>query len=139
MAKFTVTGIKSIDAKLKSLEPKVAKKVIRRAGRQALKQAVLPEAKALAPVGTGQLKKAIKVRSGGRSRKAILMDVQVGQGTFKGDQFYGGFQEWGWQAGPTKVEGKHYMKQAYEKRGDKARQMALDEIWRGITDILEGR
>lgn len=66
--KVVVTGHRKIDRKLRGLEPKVAKKVIRQSFRRNMKP-VLTEAKALSPVDTGAMRKAMKLRAGKRSRK----------------------------------------------------------------------
>jgi HK97 gp10 family phage protein len=72
MADFTITGLPSLDRKLKALEPRVAKKVVRQALRKGAKR-VQARVKQLAPKGpTGQTRKAVKVRAFKRSRKGTI-------------------------------------------------------------------
>jgi len=131
--------------RLKGLEPKVRKKIIRQAIRPAMK-IVQRDAIARAPRGeSGLLKKSIKVRAFKRSRTKIGVSVSTAKGWFKGDAFYGGFQEWGWKQGKRSlgsmrrhIPGFGYMQGAYESKGDEARDVAMtgillavDEVWKG--------
>ena len=88
--KFVATGDKAIDAALAGLAPKLAKAALRKGLRRRAKviqSAVVAEA----PVGeTRQLKGAIKVKAGKRTRKGtIAVNVTAGEGDFKGDTYYG--------------------------------------------------
>lgn len=92
-----VTGDKELDRRLRSLPPKVLKKLARRAVRPAAKE-VLARAIDEVPVDTGDLEDSLKVRALKRSRKnkdKVGSRVVTGEGFFKGDQYYGGFVEFG--------------------------------------------
>ncbi len=125
MAKFSITGDKKLDRKLKKLgSPKLIKKVIKKGLRNGSKP-IQKEAKRNAPVGkTGQLKKNVKLRAQKRSRKSIGVNVQVGEGDFKGDQFYAAFIEYG----TSKMPARPFMRPAWDKNKDKTKQSILDEI-----------
>lgn len=92
---IAITGDRELDRKLKGMEGKFKKKLSRKATRKAAKEIVLPAAKANAPVGTGDLRKSLVVRTIKRSRSRIGHQVQTKDGFFKGDQFYGAFHEFG--------------------------------------------
>ena len=66
-----------------------------------------------------------------RSRKSIGTLTQLGAGFFKGDTFYGAFQELGWKAGKRnrrKVLGLHFMQRAARQVGRKAGAVATNII-----------
>lgn len=113
---FAITGIKEIDDKLRDLPAKVIKKLAKSGLREAMRP-LLATAKRNAPRRTGALRKNIKLRVMTRLRNkksAVGMRVSGGE-DFKGETYYGGFQEFGWQPkgeGP-KVPPKHYMTNAY--------------------------
>ncbi|QDV26746.1 HK97 gp10 family phage protein [Aureliella helgolandensis] len=100
MAAYVVTGSKTLNAKLASLKTTEAKKLIRKASRTALKP-VQEEAKRLAPVKSGRLRRSIKVRALKRSRSRVGSRVTTNgnDNLFKGRIYYGGFAEYGWKAG----------------------------------------
>ncbi len=127
MAKIVITGIKEIDRAFKQLEPKLARKVIRQSIRAALKP-VASEVKADSPVATGLLRSAIKVRAGKRARNSISLVVIIGEGDFKGETFYGAFQEYGTSRQP----GKHYMRRAFDTKAEAARAQIEELIKAGI-------
>jgi hypothetical protein len=97
MASVRITGIQAIQKALKELEPKLAKKVIRKASRDAIK---IPYAKAKAewPVESGASKKSIRVRTskGPRSaqKNAISIALIVGQAGRPGDKEKGINRPW---------------------------------------------
>lgn len=122
-----VTGIPEIDRALKQLPAVVGKKVIRQALRKGAK-VIQAEAKRLAPVKTGRLKKEIKVRSGNRSRKRVNVNVLVDGEKFEGGDFYPAYVEYGT---PT-AEAHPYMRPAYEKEGANAARIIEKEIAEGI-------
>lgn len=90
-----VTGDLELDAKLSTLEKKVQKKVAKKSMRKAAKEIILPEAKNRVPVDSGALEESLVVRSLKRSRSRIGVEVRTKEGFFKGDEFYGGFIEFG--------------------------------------------
>ncbi|QDV24383.1 HK97 gp10 family phage protein [Aureliella helgolandensis] len=100
MAPYLVTGSATLNAKLNALKSGKAKTLIRRASRVALKP-VQEEAKRLAPVRSGRLRRSIKVRSMARSRRQIGSRVTTNKNDrqFNGRFFYAGQIEYGWQAG----------------------------------------
>lgn len=72
MAAIIVTGVAELDAALASLEPKLQKKGIRKATREAAKKVVMPVVKASIRAGaydTGAMHDAVKVRATSRSIK----------------------------------------------------------------------
>ena len=100
-ANLTLTGDKKLDRTLKEMEPKLAKKGIRKATRAAAK-VVLADAKRLVAVDTGRLERSLVVGVAKGPRRKRLPRGTMGHavatkdGTmFVGDQFYGGFIEFG--------------------------------------------
>lgn len=130
-----VTGIDEIDRRLKDLEPKLQRKVIRQAMREGMKL-VRDEAKRNAPVRTGMLRRAIKVRGATKPRRGVVqVEVRVGEGDFKGKTFYAAFVEYGSKDAP----GRHYMLNSYVHAGPQAKQAAIAAILRGIDQIVKER
>lgn len=127
MAQLKITGVREIDKALRELEPKIAKKVLRQAMRKSMK-VVQKAVKENVPVDEGQLRDAIKVRAGKRSRKGFTIEVQIGEGDFVGDTYYGAFQEYG----TSKMEGKGFMRKAFDETAEQARKEAIELIRKGI-------
>jgi hypothetical protein len=101
-----VTGIKEVDDAFKDMPISLQKKGCRKGTRAAAK-AVLLAAYKYVPVKSGALRKSLKVRAGKRNRSArqkhwVSALVQTIEGMFKGDQFYGGFLEFGTQERRTR-------------------------------------
>jgi HK97 gp10 family phage protein len=133
--RIDIRGDKEVMAKLNSLVPKMRKRALTRSIRAAMKP-VLTNAKSNAPKGdTGQLRKSVKLRAMKRNRRGIVgIHVSTSDKAFQGDQFYGGFQEFGWHVGKRSnklrkrgkwsgigteederrmVSGKHFIEEAY--------------------------
>jgi HK97 gp10 family phage protein len=136
---FEIFGVDPVKKAFKRLEKNVARKVIRKALREAAKP-VQADAKRRAPFDTGLLRKAIKVRAMRKKRGRIGIITITGQGDYKGDTFYGAFQEYGAQntgrSRTANIPAKHYMKGAYDSKKDTARAIATSEILAGINREL---
>lgn len=138
--------LKQLRRNLESLEPKVARKIEKQAMRPAMR-IIQREAKANAPRDTGAMSKAIKLRAMKRSRSRRGIEVRIDkEGNYRGDHFYGAFQEFGWKAGSRKlgdgrreIPGQHFMQRAFETKGPEAEAMAIRGIWQGIEAAASGR
>jgi HK97 gp10 family phage protein len=143
-AQIVVTGHKEIDRKLKKLkEATIGKKCIR-PGLRVTAKIVKKEVVRNCPVDTSALKRAIKVKAGKRSRKAITVHCMMGDQNFTGPTFYGGFQEWGWLHGKRgtenrgpKIEGKLFMTRAYKSKKKEATQAGIKEMLRRIDKEIK--
>ena len=143
-----ITGVKEVNAALSELVKKVQRKVISKAVRAGAKP-IQAKAKTLAPIKTKILQKSIKVRVskyvGKRKKKRgeVAINVQTGKGDYKGDTFYGAFQEFGWKAGKrgsenrTEIPGKHYLENAYKAERDAAVRAIVDELKRGVEEATK--
>ena len=134
----TVTGDEAIRRALAALPDRILRKLARKALRVGAK-VVQAEAKADAPEGTGRTRRAIKVRAGKRRRKgSISLAVIIGKGDFKGVDFYGAFEDFGWHTGKRgskdrrKVEGKHFMERALATKETEAKAVISDQIAEGL-------
>jgi len=103
-----VTGDKSLDRALATLEPKLQEKGIRKATRAAAKN-VLDDVRRRVPKGkTLALQKSLKVRTARRGngkrfpRHVMGHAVSTREGLFAGRTFYGGFLEFGTKPRKTK-------------------------------------
>jgi HK97 gp10 family phage protein len=145
---FTLSGVEAILKRLRTLEPKVAKKVLRQALRKGAKR-VQARVKQLAPSGpSGQVRRAIKVRAGKRSRKGtIRVNVQIGKGDFQGTTFYGAFTEYGTKRSGTGhkgqrrmngQKGQHFMERAFQQEEGPTRNLIISEIQAGIEREAKG-
>jgi HK97 gp10 family phage protein len=136
-----VTGVKELDRALAKLEPAVRRKVVRQAMRKGLK--VMADAvKAEAPVDTGTLKDAVKVRAvKQRRRGAIELEVRIlaDDNTKKTSAetgqtvFYPAVVEYGTAHAPPNP----FMRRAYEAKGEAARQATLKAVIEGIEREAE--
>jgi HK97 gp10 family phage protein len=116
----SITGGKALLRDLKQLPDKLSKKVLRVSMRDASK-VILKAVKKEAPKRSGQLRKAIKVRSSKRRKNKIGFRVSMAAGDYKGDAFYGSFIEFGWRSGPRRLGSKRkqqpargYMQKAFK-------------------------
>lgn len=123
--KFSITGDKKIDRKLKRLEAKEAKQFITK-GLKSGAKIILSETKLTAPVDEGTLKSNFKVRAGKRSRKSITREVRADEKSWKGDAWYAAGVELGFPG--RGIEGQHFMKKAFDKKKDNAKQETIREI-----------
>lgn len=135
MAKPAVilTGDKQLDRRLKNLDAKLGKKVVRQATRKALRPVMLTT-KRNAPKDSGVLRKSVKIRALKRSRSRFGSRVSgIGGNNFAGTAYYGGFQEWGWKTkSGRKIPGKRFMKQAAESKRRSAIVIFKAEVKKGI-------
>ena len=136
---IALTGADELRRNLATLEPRVAKKVIRRALRAGSK-IILDRAKATSPVLTGALRNSLRVRAMTRMRKSVLgMKVVTGKGFFTGETFYGAFVEFGHKIGSRKlgdqrkdVPGKHFIQEAAETMTSRVGSQVSKDIAAGI-------
>jgi Bacteriophage HK97-gp10, putative tail-component len=125
-----VTGVRDIDRKLKSLLPRLERKVIRQGMRAGLKL-MAAEVKAQSPVETGATRRNVKVRSLRRRRNTISMEVRIkavdelkrtSAKTGK-TVFY-----------PAIVEYKrrHFMRRSFDAKKEAARKLTITTIRAGV-------
>src|SRR6185436_11705561 len=108
---FAVVGAPKIEAMLKDLEPKLRRSILKDAVYKGA-DAVLSTALQLVPHRSGALARSLRVigfrpKRGQRGIIGATVVCSGGSkdkytkrgGFFQGDQFYGGFQEFGWHVG----------------------------------------
>lgn len=123
-----VTGDKRLIRKLRTLSRNVQRTVVKQAVRAGA-EVVEAAAKEFAPVRTGELRGAIHVREvRSRSPWVISFEVVVGQGDFKGEQFYAAFIEYG----TSNMTAEPFMRPAVDVAGPRATTVMLAMIWAGI-------
>lgn len=141
MAVRGVLDISAVTKDLRSLEPKLEKKILRKATRAGAK-VIAKAAKARAPKLSGLTARAIKVRAAKRSRKrkSITTLVQNREGDYKGKTYYAAFQEYGYRLGPRKlgnrrklIPGKHFMQGGLDASKKEAEQAVAAEMRTGIA------
>ncbi len=101
-------ALKAIMKDLSELPERMQKKACAKALRASAK-IVQQDARALAPLDTGRLERAIKVRAAKRSRRyqdSVRIQVRVGSNDhlFIGDEFYAGFVELGHRKGNFRIK-----------------------------------
>lgn len=124
--KFEIKGLKEVIKNLKELEPKVQKKVVRKALREGTK-IVQKEMQGEAPTDTGALKKSIKVRAGKQKKHSLSVKVETDKSQFP-DQYYSAFVEFG----TSKQPAQHFMENAFKAKEDEARQRMVEALKDGI-------
>ncbi len=132
-------GAKPVERAFRLLPKTVARKVVVQAMRKAMKP-IASQVKINAPIRTGATVTAVKVKAAKRSRKGFGIDVRIGEGDFKGDQFYAAMVEYGTKDRRKKSTGQHvgkvkprrFMRRAFRQKADMARRIASNEIGRGI-------
>lgn len=128
-----VTGDRELLRKLRTLPRNVQRNVVKRAVRAGA-EVVAATAKEFAPVRTGNLREAIHVREvKTRSPWSVAFEVAVGEGDFKGHQFYAAFIEYG----TSQIQAQPFMRPAVEVAGPRATATMLAAVWAGVE--LEAR
>ena len=137
---LVITGAKKVDKQLALLDRKAQRATIQKGCRVAAK-IVADRMRALAPVRTGALKAAIRVRAMKRSRKGFGVNAIVGKGWFQGETFYAGFMEWGapkhryFGRGISPLKGVEYMTRAYDETKGQARDELISTLLEGIKKV----
>lgn len=132
LAKFKIHGLQELDKQLRELEPKLAKKVTRKALRDAAKLTAA-KAKELVPVDEGDLRDSIRVKSG-KSRKgtvSVIVTTSASDNIFSGEAYHGGFIEFG----TSKMEAKPFLRPALEQSAAAATALIRDRLAAGIEEI----
>jgi len=126
-----VTGGKQIEKALKELEPKLAKKVVRKACRDGAK-VLKEEIEKTAPQDTGALAASVKIKT--KFRKGIASaTAEIGEGNFKGETFYAAMVEFGTSKQPP----QGYMQQAFDNKKEQVAKQTEDAIRQGIDKIVK--
>ena len=93
MSEFQIRGAAELQRTLQELPVRLERTVLRGALRAAAVE-IQNEARAQAPVDTGNLRDSIRVSTGGKRNGYVFAHVKVG-GTKKGDAFYAHMVEFG--------------------------------------------
>ena len=137
--KIKLEGAKELVAKLEKLEANIQKKILKNALRLAI-EPIANAAQARAPIETGALRSAIRVRAMTRMRQGTV-GVKVDlRGGVTGEQFYGSFQEFGFKVGRralgsqrTQIPGKHFLEIAFNTN----KEFALSIFEREVKSAIE--
>jgi HK97 gp10 family phage protein len=125
---FRIDGVRELRQVFRKLPAVAAKKVVRKALRTALKP-IATDARSRAPVVTGAMRDAIKVRAKAKRKRGYIgLEIRVGTHNFMGKTFYAGFQE----LGTRRMRGRHFMENAFNAGSAQAaetiKRMLLDGI-----------
>ena len=125
-----VSGGKEIIQALKELEPKLAKKVVRKAcrdGATILKKEIEQEA----PKATGALAESVKIKT--RFKKGTFTaNAEIGEGAYKGMTYYAAFVEFG----TSKMEPRGFMQQAFNDKKEEVAKKTEEALRAGIDKIV---
>src|SRR5262245_61194731 len=122
---FECTGFDAIEAELAKLDAYTQRDTLKAAAKAGA-EVVAAGARRNAPRKSGKLVRAIRVRPGRSKNGSFSMLASVGKKFFTGDEFYGGFQEFGHKTGKRgsknrgEVPGEHYMEYAFDELKDQA-------------------
>jgi hypothetical protein len=128
-----ITGIEELDKKLREFDERLQKRVIKNALVQAA-QPVLDDAISKCPIKTGALVASIKLKDLKRNKRRFGCKVEMSAGDFKGNEFYGSFLEYGYlhnkrgYPNRPKIEGKGFMRRAWDLNKDKAKELCFKYI-----------
>ena len=133
-----IDGLTETITKLKELERKVQKTVVRQSTRAGAK-VELAAAKAAAPVRSGITQRNVKIRAGGTKGGVYKLSVGVGAADFKGEAFYAAFVLYGHKAGSRKlgasrktVAANNWLDRSHEQSKDSAAQTIVDGLVEGV-------
>jgi HK97 gp10 family phage protein len=125
-----VAGLKELERKLLTFEPKLGRKIIRQALRSGAK-VIHSAVKADVPVETGALKESLKVRAMRKRKHSYGVMIATSEGWFKGDEFYGAFLEFG----TSKMPARPFVRPAFDSEKDNAAKIIVNEIKQGIEQV----
>lgn len=126
---LNVVGLRLIEKKLKLLEPKIAKGIVRKNLRAAAKP-ILKAAKANCPVLTGRLRKSLKIRVLKKRKSSYALQVSPSKGWAKGEEFYGGFVEFG----TVDMPAQPFVRPAFDVHKKSSQKILIDGIKAGLRD-----
>lgn len=121
-----VFGVKELDRQFQKLPANLQRKMLRSSLRSSAKL-VSRKAKGKTPVLRGDLRRAIKVRAGKRSRNNISINIGVDSSSLLGKDFYASFIE----LGTKHIEAKKFLRTAITE-GEK-------EVLRNIYKDIESQ
>jgi HK97 gp10 family phage protein len=150
-SRVKITGLDEVLKNLQALDKKVQGKVSKEALRAGAK-IMLPVARQESPVKTGIMRKGIKLRMGKKRKGYVYVSILISEKTadrnYVGKLFYGAMQEFGWKTGARqgrgirrkhkfkaprrKIEGKHFMKKAFDAKWVQAEKAVVDTLVQGI-------
>jgi HK97 gp10 family phage protein len=136
--KVETKSVEGLEKAFTQLPINLTKKIIRKALRNGGK-IVQKAAKANAPVKSGALKKAIKIRAGKRVTGKQSVFIGTSDKAFVGKMFYAAFIEFGHKQGSRKLGNERkdiaanpFMENAYETTKTQTEQTIINELWDGI-------
>ena len=146
MPKLTITleGAENLERALDVMEAKVAKKITKRAMREGAK-VVLRQAKANAPVDTGNMKRSMTVRAAAKRKRGeasfnVMFNTKkypdLVTTTADGKRyFYPTVVEYGTSTRP----GNGFMRRAWDSQKAAALRVIMGQFRKGITDARAAR
>ncbi len=148
MTDIVLTGFRRVDDRLKALPEKLLKQALRSATRDIAKL-TLRMARDEAPHDTGELERSLTVKALKRSRRwkwFVGSSVQTREGMFTGDQFYGGFLEYGTNRRRTKSGANRgigperaYLRPALYRFPDRKRRLFQVALVRWLRKQITGK
>ena len=145
--KLVAGAVKKINKALKTIEPRARKKAMTRAARSAMKP-ILTKVRSNAPKMTSALRKSIRMRALKRRRSSMGVTVATKDDWFKGDEYYGAFQEFSWKTGSRKqsksgatrkqIPGLHFVEDAFKASGNGALRRFLVQVPKEIEKLAKG-
>jgi len=127
---MSITGVAELDKQLKLLGNKMERNIVRKAMRRFTAK-IKKEAKSLAPVRTGRLKKSIVNKVSLKANGTLTGKVYISKEKY--GVSYGHFVEWGREYPPMRTN--RFMTLAFEKYNDKT--MFASEVESTLDEYLE--
>jgi HK97 gp10 family phage protein len=130
-SRYTIEGLDTLRSKLHRLSATTIGDVAKEAFPKAANPMV-DRIQSLAPVRTGKLRSAIRVRAFINDQGNASFRISIGIKNFVGDTFYGAMQEFG----TVKMEAKHFMKRGFEETESQVAETAMRLIASGIENEM---
>lgn len=115
MTEIHLTGDKELNRRLAALVSGDVRKITRNAAKAAMRP-VLLSAQGRVPYRSGKLQRALRIKAWNR-KQSTGAAVSMGDQNFRGETFYGGFQEWGWTTRKRRKSAKGKRSSKLERRG----------------------
>lgn len=124
---INIKGLGDLQRKLDRLNEKTQKTIVKDALRETNEEIVLPAVEARVPVDSGALKEGLKVKA--KNSRGKIGSAVFDEG-YKGDQFYGSFQELGTRHQPARP----YIRPAIDENADRILDSVEKKIGKAILD-----
>ena len=125
---FSLNGLPEVKKALLEMDKKMSKTLLKKAMREGMKP-MRAAVKAAVPVVSGDMRKAVKIRTLPKSRTSFGVIVGIGDRDFVGKQYYAAMVEFG----TSKQAPQGNLRKAFDATKDQSIQIAISVLKAGLA------